>query len=50
MRFSHFFILCLGLPASCYHVSDEPYQNYQITHDEAVPACNMRGAIYRNRR
>lgn len=50
MRFCHIFFLCPGLLASCNHVSDEPYQNYQITNDEALPACNMRGVIYRNRR
>lgn len=44
-------ILCstLCLLSSCRYMSLGPYRNYRISNDEAVPACQMRNAIYRGR-
>ena len=44
-------ILCstLCLLSSCRYMSLGPYRNYRISNDEAVPASQMRNAIYRGR-
>lgn len=45
----HLIILCsaLSLLSSCREIPQGPYENYRITNDEAVPACQMRGVILR---
>lgn len=35
--------------SSCRSMSLGPYKNYRVTDDEAVPACKVGGAPYRNR-
>ena len=45
-------LLCttLGLLSSCKHDPDNPYRNYKVTNDEAIPASKVGGAPYRFRR
>lgn len=50
MKTTLLFCLTLILLSSCHRLSLGPYRNYEVTNDEATPACNMRGIIYRNRR
>ena len=39
----------LSLLSSCRYMSLGPYKHYRISNDEAVPACQMRNAIYQSK-
>ena len=50
MKYLLIFSGVLCLPYSCNYMAQGPHKGYQETHDEALPACQMRSAIYRGRR
>ena len=50
MKSTLFLCTILCLLSSCRSMSQGPYKNYRVTDDEALPACQMRNAIYQHKR
>ncbi len=50
MKYLLFLCCALCLLSSCRYMSQGPYKNYRVTNDEALPACQMRSAVYQGRR
>lgn len=42
-------IVTSTLLSSCRGMGQGPYKNYRISHDEAIPVCQMGGAPWNNR-
>lgn len=50
MKTAFFLTLTLFTLSACNRISQGPYRHYKITNDEAIPASQMGGAPWRQRR